>query len=212
MSVAHLQDQTLNQAHLPLAQPHRARSLLNEGAWIPRLWKNLTVTCQHYTYALGAIGGMIMQPSISFSPTLSVKKWRSYACASILLCSKLWRGFSTYNIRANVVLDRVAFKERHQSPAETFGDFYIGLRRLAESVDLCGTCLDSRLATRIIVGVCDSETKKKLLALSPFPSAQETVNLCRSEESAWTNEKALSSSSGVSSVHNKQNGKPFTSE
>lgn len=79
--------------------------------------------------------------------------------------------------KRNVALDRVAFEERRQGPAETFDDFYIGLRRLAESAELCGTCLDSRLATRIIAGVRDSETKKKLLALSLFPSAQEAVNL-----------------------------------
>ena len=44
-------------------------------------------------------------------------------------------------IRANrnIALDRVAFEERRQGPSETFDDFYIALRRLAEAADLCAT-------------------------------------------------------------------------
>ena len=82
--------------------------------------------------------------------------------------------------KRNVALDRVAFEERRQGPAESFDDFYIGLRRLAEAADLCGTCVETPLVTRVIAGVRDSETKKKLLAMCPFPALQQTVNICRS--------------------------------
>jgi hypothetical protein len=71
--------------------------------------------------------------------------------------------------KRNVALDRVAFEERRQGPSESFDDFYIGLRRLAEAADLCGACSETRLVTRIIAGTRDAETKKKLLAISPFP-------------------------------------------
>jgi hypothetical protein len=70
--------------------------------------------------------------------------------------------------KRNAALDRVAFEERRQGPAESFDDFYISLRRLADAADLCGACIDSRMATRIMAGIHDSETKKKLLAISPF--------------------------------------------
>jgi hypothetical protein len=46
--------------------------------------------------------------------------------------------------------------------------------------------------TRIIAGARESETKKKLLATSPFPSLQATVNFSRSEESARAKERTLS--------------------
>lgn len=72
--------------------------------------------------------------------------------------------------KRNVALDRVAFEERKQGPSESFDDFYIGLRRLADAADLCGTCSETRLVTRIIAGTQDTETKKKLLATSPFPT------------------------------------------
>jgi hypothetical protein len=103
--------------------------------------------------------------------------------------------------KRNIALDRVAFEERRQGPSESFDDFFIGLRRLADAADLCGTCSDSRMATRIMAGIRDSETKKKLLALTPFPSLQQAVNVCRSEESARANERSLSHQAGVAAVH-----------
>lgn len=57
-----------------------------------------------------------------------------------------------------------------------------------------------------MAGIRDSETKKKLLALSPFPTTQAAVNLCKSEESARTNEKVLSSQTGVASIQTKLGG------
>jgi hypothetical protein len=107
--------------------------------------------------------------------------------------------------KRKMALDRVAFEERRQGPSESFDDFYIGLRRLAEAADLCGTCSETRLVTRIIAGTRDAETKKKLLAISPFPSLQVAVNTCRSEESARANERTLSRQSGVAAILNKNN-------
>ena len=107
--------------------------------------------------------------------------------------------------KRNIALDRVAFEERRQGPSETFDDFYIALRRLAEAADLCATCFDTRLVTRIIAGTRDAETKKKLLAMSPFPALQPTINICRSEESARANERSLSGHSGISSIQTKRN-------
>jgi hypothetical protein len=107
-------------------------------------------------------------------------------------------------------LDRVAFEERRQGPAESFDDFYISLRRLADAADICGTCFDGQMATRIMAGVRDSETKKKPLALSQFPTAQTAVNLCRSEESARENEKFLSQT-GVASIQTRQSEKHLPS-
>ena len=91
--------------------------------------------------------------------------------------------------KRNIALDRVAFEDCHQSATESFDDFYIRLCNLADAADLCAACRDTRLTTRIMAGVRDTETKRKLLALSPFPTVQQTINICRSEESAKANEK-----------------------
>ena len=73
--------------------------------------------------------------------------------------------------KRNIALDRVGFEDCHQSNTESFEDFYIRLRGLADAADLCATCVDTRVATWIMAGIRDTETKRKLLALTPFPSA-----------------------------------------
>ena len=94
--------------------------------------------------------------------------------------------------RRNIALDRVAFEERRQEPGETFDDFYITLKKLAANADLCSTCRDERMATKLMSGVRDGEVRKKLLALSPFPSCQQVIDLCRSQEAAAQNAAELS--------------------
>ena len=110
--------------------------------------------------------------------------------------------------KRNIALDRVAFEDCHQSATESFDDFYIRLRNLADAADLCAACRDTRLTTRIMAGVRDTETKRKLLALSPFPTAQQTINICRSEESAKANEKSLSNPPAISQVQTRSHRQP----
>jgi hypothetical protein len=111
----------------------------------------------------------------------------------------------------NVDLDRAAFEERWQGPAESFEDLHISLIRFADAADLSGACIDCRMATGELAGIRDSETKKKL-ALSPFPTTEAAVNLCRSVESAQTDEKIFSTQTGVSSIQAKQNGRLSSSD
>ena len=112
----------------------------------------------------------------------------------------------TVYIRAkrNVALDRVAFRECHQTTTESFDDFYMRLRRLAGPAQLCGTCEDEQMATAIMTGIRDAATKQKLLSLVPFPAAQVAVNLCRSEESARANVGTLQGTADISAVHHQQ--------
>ena len=110
--------------------------------------------------------------------------------------------------KRNIALDRVAFEDCHQSATESFDDFYIRLRNLADAADLCASCRDTRLTTRIMAGVRDTETKRKLLALSPFPTVQQTINICRSEESAKANEKSLSNPPAISHVQTRSHRQP----
>ena len=45
------------------------------------------------------------------------------------------------------------FEERRQGPAESFDEFYISLRCLADTLDICGTCFNGRMATRVLTVV-----------------------------------------------------------
>ena len=86
--------------------------------------------------------------------------------------------------KRNVALDRVEFEMCRQEPNESFDDFYIRLKRIADCAQLCAGCFETRLATRIMSGISDSSVRQKLLAHTPFPTLKQVVNLCRSEESA----------------------------
>ncbi|KZS02114.1 Uncharacterized protein APZ42_000982, partial [Daphnia magna] len=105
--------------------------------------------------------------------------------------------------KRNIALDRVAFEECKQGTTETFDEFYIRLKNLAEAANLCIACLDERMATRIMAGIQDAETKRRLLAISPFPTSQQTINICRSEESARANERSLSGPASVAKIQLK---------
>ena len=106
--------------------------------------------------------------------------------------------------KRSIALDRVELEECRQAQYESFDDFYILLRKIADCADLCTHCIDPRLTTRIICGIQDQEARKKPLAASPFPTLQAAVNLCRSEESAARNEPLVSRSAApINKVYNK---------
>ena len=99
--------------------------------------------------------------------------------------------------KRNVTLDRVALEERRQELGETFDEYYIALREIANNADLCKVCIDDRLTTRIMAGIRDPEIRRKLLAHTPRPPLQTTKNICRSEESARNDELELVNSENV---------------
>ena len=53
----------------------------------------------------------------------------------------------------NVALDRVAFDERKQETRETFDEFYVAVKNLAEESNLCDNCVEQRLTTKIMSGI-----------------------------------------------------------
>ena len=103
--------------------------------------------------------------------------------------------------KRNVTIDRVALEERRQDEGETFEEYYIALREIANNVDLCKVCVDDRLTTRIVSGIRDPEIRRKLLAHTHPP--QITLNICRIEESARNDELALVNSEHVSTKIDK---------
>lgn len=105
--------------------------------------------------------------------------------------------------KRSVAIDWVEFEECQQFLGETFDEFYIRLRQIAGGADLCHGCFDSRVTTRIISGIKESETRRKLLARIPFPSLQEAIIICRTEESASQNGQILGTSSPINRVFNK---------
>ena len=92
---------------------------------------------------------------------------------------------------------------------------YCAERDRQQRRSICKVCVDDRLTTRIMSGIREPETKRKLLAHTHPPSLQTTLNICRSEESAHNDELTLANSENVSTKIKKihkhrqyQPGKP----
>ncbi len=88
--------------------------------------------------------------------------------------------------KRNVVVDTRDLEERKQREGETFQEYLIAVTDLAEEADVTAdhcndcqkTCMDRSLASRIISGIRDGETRLKLLALSPFPTLDKVKEIC----------------------------------
>lgn len=69
--------------------------------------------------------------------------------------------------KRNIALKRVAFGQCEKSAGETFEDFYIRLRSLAEAADVCARCLDTRMTTRVMAGICNPGIQHEKEATGP---------------------------------------------
>jgi hypothetical protein len=95
----------------------------------------------------------------------------------------------------HIALDRTDFFMRRQQAGETIDQFHAALRELARTADLANITEDGLVVTVMMLGVQDSTTRQKLMALPTFPTREECYNLCRTEEAAHKSSEAAASSS-----------------
>jgi len=84
----------------------------------------------------------------------------------------------------NEVYERYVFHRRQQEPGETFDAFVGDLRRLVKTCDY-GTVEDSTIRDRIVLGIRDDATRKKLLQTRKLDLAK-AIDICRSSEATTT--------------------------
>ena len=82
--------------------------------------------------------------------------------------------------KRNITLDRVAFEEIKQQHGETFDCFYVAVKIQAEEADLCDHCIETRICTKIMVGIKSQELRQKLLTITSFPDLKTVVGRVRS--------------------------------
>ena len=85
--------------------------------------------------------------------------------------------------QVNEVMERRAFNLCVQQDSESFDDFATRLRDLSRDCGFCHNCRDSLIRDRIVVGLRDPATIKRLCAV-PSLSLQQATQICRSEEAA----------------------------
>ena len=97
---------------------------------------------------------------------------------------------------------------------ETFSDFYVRLKHIAEEIDVCpgssSVCEETQLKMIILMGVRDEELTQKLISLDTTASLQDVVNACRSHEANKKATSAIRASSSrlcALSTYKKQKGR-----
>ena len=85
--------------------------------------------------------------------------------------------------QVNEVIERRTFNMCSQLEGESFDDFATRLRDLSRDCGFCDQCRDSLIRDRIVVGLRDPTTIKRLCAV-PLLSLQQATQICRSEEAA----------------------------
>ncbi|XP_068224072.1 uncharacterized protein [Palaemon carinicauda] len=113
----------------------------------------------------------------------------------------------------NEALRRRELLSCKQFQGESFSEFYVLLKHIAEEVDVCpgnsSVCEETQMKMIILMGIRDGELVQKLISLDATASLQEVVNTCRSYEVARKATSAIrapTSQLRVVSTYKKQKG------
>ena len=104
----------------------------------------------------------------------------------------------------NVTYERYVLNKRAQAAGETFDIFFADLRRLIKSCEY-GTLVDSILRDRIVMGIRDDATRRKLLQQRNL-DLSKAVDICKSCEVASRQMKDITSPEDVSAIKSERRG------
>ncbi|MCG8433769.1 MAG: hypothetical protein MJA83_07040, partial [Gammaproteobacteria bacterium] len=104
----------------------------------------------------------------------------------------------------NIAVDRMTFIKVRQAEGESFDDFYTRLCERAEEADIRNIDYNSLMATMVLVGVNDGETRQRLMANTPAPTLRETLKICRSEEKGRLGRESLQGEVSVGALRKSQ--------
>ena len=98
--------------------------------------------------------------------------------------------FQTYCVgETNETYERYTFNTRNQEPGETFDSYLKAIRTLAKTCNF-GTLEDNLIRDRIVIGISDNATKKKLLQDAKL-TLKGCINICRTNEQSSKQVKTM---------------------
>ena len=100
--------------------------------------------------------------------------------------------------QTNVIYERYCFNNRNQENGESFDEYLTSLKVLAKTCNF-GSLKDELIRDRIVCGIRDMGTRKKLLQEAGL-TLQKCVNTCRSAETTATQMKAMSGKEDVNAL------------
>ena len=101
--------------------------------------------------------------------------------------------------RKNIPFERYRFNRRSQEPGESYDQYRIALRQLAENCDFGSITPDEILRDRLVFGVRDIKTRERLLR-EPALTLKCTDEICHAAESMVSQLRLVEDSTSVSAV------------
>ena len=89
------------------------------------------------------------------------------------------------------IYERYCFNMRDKLPTESVDSFVAELRNLAKTCNFCDCLRDSLIRDRIVLGIKNEQTTKKLLRMRDL-TLNRCIDVCRSEKVAELQMKSLS--------------------
>ncbi|GFO48172.1 Gag Polyprotein [Plakobranchus ocellatus] len=83
----------------------------------------------------------------------------------------------------NETYERYKFNQRNQLPEESTDQFLTALKTLSSTCNFCDCMKESLLRDRLVTGIKNPETRKKLLERRKL-TLQDAVDICRATESS----------------------------
>ncbi|KAL5007962.1 hypothetical protein ScPMuIL_013543 [Solemya velum] len=118
--------------------------------------------------------------------------------------------FDTFTIgEANETYERYIFNNRVQSETESFDEYLTAIRTLSQTCNFCNCLKDSLLRDRIVTGIRDAQTRKRLLQDSKL-TLNTCIAVCRSAEATSARLKTMHTEDvhKVGKHKSKQGNKP----
>ena len=91
----------------------------------------------------------------------------------------------------NKIYERYCFNKRDKLLTETVDNFVAELKTLAKTCNFCDCLRDSLIRERIVLGIKNEQTTKKLLSMRDL-TLNRCIDVCRSEEVTSMQMKSLS--------------------
>ena len=90
----------------------------------------------------------------------------------------------------NEIYERYCFNKRDKPPTESVDCFVAELKTLAKTSNFCDCLRDSLIRDRIVLGIKDEQTTKKLLRIQDL-TLNRCIDICRGEEIMALHMKSL---------------------
>ena len=102
--------------------------------------------------------------------------------------------------KLNETYERYKFNSRKQATGEQFDMYLTDLRHLAKNCNFCNCLCDTLLRDRIVMGIHDNETRKRLLEMKDL-TLDRCVGVCRAYEATETRMQSIATENPLEKVH-----------